>query len=102
MSPLNWVEIILKNDDAENWADPIVPSSGWRRPGQGKDNDDGKGEEVTQGREIGIGDGLETRIGRRNRRRLRTGRGEAKAMEDGNGNRMGKWKGNGKGCGIVK
>jgi len=49
VSPLNWNEIIAKDVDAEDWADPGVPSSGKNRPGDGNDNDDGEGEEDMQG-----------------------------------------------------
>jgi len=47
--PLHWYEVIDKDDDDVNWADPAVPSGGWSRPGDHNDNDDGEGEEDTQG-----------------------------------------------------
>jgi len=53
--PLNWDEIIDEDDDDENWADHAAPSSGQSRPGDDNDNDDGKGEEDTQGSEKGTG-----------------------------------------------
>ena len=80
--PLNWDEIIDKDDDDENWADPGAPSGGWSRPGDDNENDDGKGEEDTQGGEKG------TRKG--------------KGTMDGKGKGKGKGKGNSKGKGIVK
>jgi len=80
--PLNWDEIIDEDDDDENWADPTMPSSGWSRPGDGNDNDNGKGEEDMQGGENGTGKG--------------------KGTKDGKGKGKGKEKGNAKGKGIVK
>jgi hypothetical protein len=80
--PLNWDEIIDEDDDDENWADPGAPSGGRIRPGDDNDNDDGKGEEDTQGGEKG------TRKG--------------KGTKDEKGKGKGKGKGNGKGKGIVK
>jgi hypothetical protein len=38
--PLDSDEIIVEDDDDDNWADPEGPSSGRRRPGDGNDNDD--------------------------------------------------------------
>jgi len=55
--PLNWDEIIDKDDDDENWADPGAPSGGRSRRGDGNDNDDGEVEEDTQGGEKGTGKG---------------------------------------------
>jgi hypothetical protein len=80
--PLNWDEIIDKNDDDENWADRRAPSGGWSRPGDGNDNDNGEGEEDTRGGEKGTGN--------------------EKGTKDGKGKRKGKGKGNGKRTGIVK
>jgi len=80
--PLNWDEIIDKDDDDENWADPRAQSGGHSRPGDDNDNDDGEGEEDTQG-----GD---------------TGTGKGKGTKDGKGKGKGKGMGNGKGKGIVK
>jgi hypothetical protein len=45
--PLNWDEIIDKDDDDENWVDPGAPSGGRSRPGDDNDNDDGEGEDDT-------------------------------------------------------
>jgi hypothetical protein len=73
MKPLNWDEIIDKDDDEEIWADPRVPSGGRCHPGDGKDNDNVKGEEDMQGGEKGTGTG--------------------KGTKDGNGNGKGKGKG---------
>jgi hypothetical protein len=51
--PLNWDEIIDKDDHDEYWADPGTPSGGRSGPVVDNDNDDGDGEEDTQGGEIG-------------------------------------------------
>jgi hypothetical protein len=80
--PLNWDEIIDKDDDNENWADPGAPSGGRSRPGDDNANYDGEGEEDTQGGEKGTG--------------------KRKGTKDGKGKWKGKGKGNGKGKGIVK
>jgi hypothetical protein len=85
---LNWNEIIDKDDDDENWADPRGPSGGRSRPGDGNDNDDREGEEDTQGAEKGSGKGKGTKDEK--------GKGIGKATEEGKG------KGNGPGKGIVK
>jgi hypothetical protein len=47
--PLNWDEIIDENDDDENCAAHRTPCAGWSRPGDDNVNDNGKGEEDTQG-----------------------------------------------------
>jgi hypothetical protein len=75
--PLNWDEIIDKDDCDENWADPGAPSVGRSHPGDGNDNDNRQGEEDTKGGEKGTGKG--------------------KGTKDGKGKRKGKGKGNGKG-----
>jgi hypothetical protein len=80
--PLNWDEIIDKDDDDENWPDPGAPSGERSRPVHENHNDDGEGEEDTQGGEKGTGKG--------------------KGTKDGKGKGKGKGKGNGKGKGIVK
>jgi hypothetical protein len=80
--PLNWDEIIDKDDDDENWADPRSSSGGRSFPGDGNDNDNGEGEKDTQGSEKGTGKG--------------------KGTKDGKGKGKGKGIGNGKGKGIVK
>jgi len=80
--PLNWDEIIDKDDDDENWADPGAPSSGRSRPGDDNETDNGEVEEDTEGGEKGTGKG--------------------KGTKDGKGKGKGKGKGNGKGKGIVK
>jgi hypothetical protein len=82
VGPLSWDVIIDEDDDDENWVDPGAPTSGRRRPGDGNDNDNGKGEEDTQGGEKGTGNG--------------------KGTKDGKGKGNGKRKGNGEGKGIVK
>jgi hypothetical protein len=53
--PLNRDEILDKHDDDENWADPGAPSGGWSGPGDDNDNEDGEGQEDTQGGENGTG-----------------------------------------------
>jgi hypothetical protein len=79
--PLNWDDIIDKDDDVANWADPRAPSSGKSHSGDGNDNDDGESEEDTQGAEKGTG--------------------KRKGTKDKKGKEKGKGKGNGKGKGIV-
>jgi len=81
--PPNWDEIIDKDNDDDDWADPGASSRGRSHPGDGNDNDDGESEEDTQGGEKGSGKGKGTK----------DGKGKGKATEDGKG----KWKGNGKG-----
>jgi len=49
VGPLNWVKIINKDDDVENWMDPVAPRGGRSHLGDGNDNVDGQGEEDTQG-----------------------------------------------------
>jgi len=49
--PLNCDEIIDKDDDDETLADPGALSGGRSHRGDGNDNDDGEGEEDTQGGE---------------------------------------------------
>jgi hypothetical protein len=80
--PLNWDEIIEEDDDDDNWADPGAPSGGRSRPGDGNYNDDGEGEEDTQGGEKVTGQG--------------------KGTKDGKVKGKLKGKGNGKGESIVK
>ena len=92
VGPLNWDEIIDKDDDDDNWGDPGAPSDGRSRPGDGNDNDDGESEEDTQGGEKGTGKGKGTKHGK----------GNGKATADGKGKGKGKGKGNGKGKGMVK
>jgi hypothetical protein len=82
--PLNWDEIIDKDDDYEKWADPGALSGGRSRPGDDNVNDNGEGEEDTQGGENGTGKGKVTKDGK--------GKGKGKR----------KGKGKGKGKGIVK
>jgi hypothetical protein len=86
--PLNWDEIIDEDHDDEDWADPGGPSGGLSRPGDNNDNDDGDGEEDTQGGEKGTWNGKGTKDG--------SGKGKGK----GKGKRKGK--GNGRGQGIVE
>jgi len=86
MRPLNWDEIIEEEDDDENKVDPGAPSGGWSGPGNGNDNDDGKGEEHMQGGDNGTGKVMGTK----------DGKGKGKATEDGKGKGEGKGKGNGK------
>jgi len=90
--PQNWDEILVEDDDDENWADPEVPSSGGSHPGHGNDNHDAEGEEDTQGGESGTGKGKGTN----------KGKGKGKATEDGKGKRKWKMNENGKWKDIVK
>jgi hypothetical protein len=53
--PLNWDEIINKADHDENWADPAVQRGGRSRPSNCNNNDEGKGEELTQSSDKGTG-----------------------------------------------
>ena len=88
--PLNWDEIIDKDDVDENWADPGALTGGWSHPADDNDNDDGEGEEDTLVGEKLTGKGN----GPMNWKGKRKGNGKGK------GNR--KVKGNGKGNGIDK
>ena len=90
--PLNWDEIIDRDDDDETWADPSVPSGGRSHPGDDNENGDGEGEEETQGGEIGTGKGKGTKDGKGKEK------GKVKVIEEG----MGMGKGNGEGNSIVK
>jgi len=90
--PLKWDEIIDKDNDDEYWVEPGAPSSGRCLPGDGNDNDAGKGEENTQGGENGTG--------KENGTNHLTWQG--KATEDRKGQGKGKGKANGKGARIVK
>jgi hypothetical protein len=91
VTPLNWDEIIDKDNDDDNWVEPRAPSSGRGHPGDGNENDDGASEEVTQGGEKTVGEG----------NGKKDGKGKGKATEDGKGKGKWKGKGNGKGRGIV-
>jgi hypothetical protein len=53
VTPLNWYEIIDEDVEDDNWADPTAPSGERSCPGDDHDNDDGTGEENTQGGETG-------------------------------------------------
>jgi hypothetical protein len=66
--PLNWDEIIDKEDDGDNCADPGVLSGGRCRPGNGNGNDDGESEEDMQGPEKGARKGKGTTDGMRKRK----------------------------------
>jgi len=61
VSPLNCDEIIDEDDDDENWADPRALIGERSHPGNGNDNDTGKGEEDTQGSEKGTRKGKGTK-----------------------------------------
>jgi hypothetical protein len=74
--PLNWDEIIDKDDGDENWADPGAPSGGRSSPGDGNDKDNGEGEEDTQGGEKGTGKWKGTKDGKGKGERERKGEGE--------------------------
>ena len=70
--------IIDEDDDDENWADPGAPSGGRSCPGDGNENDDGKGEDDMQGCGKGQGQGREQRIGKGRGRQPRTERGKGR------------------------
>jgi len=86
VTTLKWDEIIDEDDDDENWVDPGAPSGGRSRPSECNDNEDGEGEEDTQGGEKGTGKVMGTK----------DGKWKVKGKGIGNG------KGNGKEKGIVK
>jgi hypothetical protein len=77
-----WDQIIHLDDDGDNRTNPEAPSSGRSRPRIGNENDNGEGEEGTQGGEKWTGKGRGTKDG--------------KGKDKGNG------KGNSRGTGIVK
>jgi len=89
--PLNWHESIDENDDDENWEDPGVASCGRSCRGDGNVNDDGEGEEETQGGENvsetvkwtkdGMGNGNRKGMGKG--RQWRKGRGRGREMVKG-------------------
>jgi len=79
VGPLNWDEIIDKDDDDENKADRRAPSGGPRRPGDDNDNDNGESGKDTQGGENGTGEKQGTN----------DGKGKGKGMGQGNGNGKG-------------
>ena len=67
--PLNWDEILDKDDDDEIWADLGIPSGGRSCPSDGNDNDDDEGEEEdTQSVEKGTGKGKWKGKGKGNRK----------------------------------
>jgi hypothetical protein len=94
--PLNWDEIIDKNDNDENKADSRAPSGGRSYPSNGNDNDNSKGEEDIQGsvkgtgKEKGAMDGMVEGKGK--------GKGKGKEMQEANGKGLG----HGRGKGIDK
>ena len=73
VKPLNSDQIIDEDDD-ENRADPGAPSGGRSCPSDGNDNDNGQGEEDTQGGEKGTRKGKGTKNVK--------GKGKGKATED--------------------
>jgi len=87
--PQNWNEIINKDDDNEDWADPGARSSGRSLPSNGHHNDNSEGEEEedTWGGERG------TRIGKRKKDGIGNGMGNATEEGKGKGKGNGKWKG---------
>ncbi|KAF8533004.1 hypothetical protein BDD12DRAFT_810524 [Trichophaea hybrida] len=62
--PLNWDDIIDKDDDDENWAERGAPDGGRSHPSDGNDNDDSKGEEDKPGGEKGTGKKMGTNDGK--------------------------------------
>jgi hypothetical protein len=87
--PLNWNEIIHKDDDNDNWADLGAPSSRRNLTNDGNNNDVSEDEEDMQGGEKGTGKGKGTKHGK--------GKDKGKPTQDGKG----KVKGNGNGKVIV-
>jgi len=77
---LNWDEVIDKDDDDKNSADPGELSGGCSCPGNGNNNDDGEGEEDKNGGEKATGQGKGTK----------DGLGKWKATEDRKGKRRGR------------
>jgi len=104
VGPLYRDEIINEDDSDENWAYPRVPSGGMSRPGDGNDNDDGKGEEEMQGsgkrtgEMKGVKDGQDEQKAAEDRNQM----GKATEKENGKGKGKGKWNRHGKVKGIVK
>jgi len=98
--PPNWDEIIVEDDDNDNWADPRAPHSGRSCPDEGNDNENGEGEENWQGGETRTSKrkGMKDRKGKQ--KTTEDGKGNRKSTEDGNG--TGKNNGNGKRNFIVK
>jgi hypothetical protein len=92
VTPLNWDQLINKDDDGENWADPGVLSGGRGCPTHNINNDDSECEKHTQGSGKGTGIGKCTKDGQ--------GKGIGKATDEGKG--KGKQKRNGKRKGINK
>jgi hypothetical protein len=90
--PLNWDERLDKEDDGENCEDPRAPSDGRSHPGDANNNNNGEGEEDTQGHENGTRKGKGTNNEQWN----------GKATEDRKGKGRGKGKGNSKGKGGAK
>ena len=100
--PLNWEWTIHGDDDDAHWADPGAPSGGRSCYGDGNQNEDGEGEEDTQGGENGTrkGKGSKDKKGKGTATEdwKGKGKGKGKAMEKGKG----KGKGIRKGKGIVE
>jgi len=94
--PLNWDEIINEVDDVGNWADAEVPSGESSHPGDGNDNDDGKGEEDTQGGQQRTGKRKEVNIGKGRWKATKEVKGKWKARRKDRG------RGRGTGTGTEK
>ena len=60
---LNLDEIIDKDDEDGNWADPGARRSGRSLPSDGNDNDNSNGQEDTQGGKNGTGTEMGTKAG---------------------------------------
>jgi len=87
--PLNWVQIMDKDDVDDKWADTAAPSGGCSRPGDGNDNVDGESEGDMQRGETGTWKMNGTNDW--NGKGKATLSGEVKGKGQGKGN--GKWKG---------
>jgi hypothetical protein len=79
--PLNWDEIIDKDDDDDNRADPGAPSGGRSRPTYGNNNDDSEGEENMQSGERGTGKGKVSKNGKAKGKGMATKEGMGKGKE---------------------
>jgi hypothetical protein len=80
--------------------DPRVPSGEWSHPANVNDNDDGKGEEDTQGGENVTGKRKGAKDGKGKHKETENRKGEEKATQKGKG--KGNGNGNRNGKGIVK
>jgi hypothetical protein len=76
--PLNWDEIIDKDDYDDNWADPGAPSGGSSRPAMAMKMTTATVRRTHRATRTGPGKGREQTMRRGKGRRLRTGRGKGR------------------------